>query len=68
MNERLSSRDACSDKAIAVVTILAIYQRMHHNQSLGLIHFAGLCRMIQLRGGLAKFARENRIVAQKPWR
>ena len=68
INERLSSNKACSDQAIAVVTVLAIYQRMHDHNPNGLVHFNGLCRMIQLRGGLAKLAKENRTLAQKPWR
>jgi hypothetical protein len=67
-NTRLSGPEACSDKAIAVVTMLAIYQRMHHQQAVGLVHFEGLRRMINLRGGLKRFSRENRTVAQKPWR
>jgi hypothetical protein len=67
-NQRLSGAEACSDKAIAVVTMLAIFQRMHHQQSIGLLHFEGLRRMIELRGGLAQLALENRAVAQKPWR
>jgi hypothetical protein len=67
-NKRLSGSDACSDEAIAVVTMLAIYQRMHHQQDIGLVHFKGLKRMIQLRGGLAKLAIEHRALAQKPWR
>ncbi|OAK98702.1 hypothetical protein IQ06DRAFT_378573 [Phaeosphaeriaceae sp. SRC1lsM3a] len=67
-NERLSSFEACSDQAIAVVTMLAIYQRMHHQQAVGLVHFQGLRRMVELRGGLAKLASENRALAQKPWR
>jgi hypothetical protein len=67
-NQRLSGAEACSDKAIAVVTMLAMYQRMHHQQSIGLVHFDGLRRMIELRGGLAQLALENRTLAQKPWR
>lgn len=67
-NQRLSSSDACSDQAIAVVTMLAIYQRLHHQQAIGLVHFQGLRRMVELRGGLAKLASDNRALAQKPWR
>jgi hypothetical protein len=67
-NARLSGPDACSNKAIAVVTMLAIYQRLHHQQAVGLVHFAGLQRMIALRGGLEELSRDNRAVAQKPWR
>jgi len=57
-----------SDHAIAGVTILAIYQLVHGNFGVGLVHFNGLCRMIELRGGLAKLMSHNRALAQKPWR
>lgn len=68
VNEKLSGPGATSDRAIAVVTALAIYQRLHHQQSTGMIHFDGLYRMIQLRGGITKLAAEHRSLAQKPWR
>jgi hypothetical protein len=48
--------------------MLAVYQRMHHQHAVGLVHFEGLRRMINLRGGLAKMMHENRAVGQKPWR
>jgi hypothetical protein len=48
--------------------MLAFYQRMHHQHAVGLVHFQGLRRMIDLRGGLARLVRENRAVGQKPWR
>jgi hypothetical protein len=41
---------------------------MHHQQAVGLVHFQGLRRMIALRGGLVQLSRNNRAVAQKPWR
>lgn len=67
-NERLSGPEALSDQTIAVVTMFAVYQRIHHLQAHGLIHFEGLRRMIRLRGGLVELAKENRGLAQKPWR
>jgi hypothetical protein len=51
-----------------VVTILAIYHLMHHQLGIGFIHFHGLRRMVELRGGLGRLMRENRCLAQKPWR
>ncbi|CAO2651712.1 Nn.00g042820.m01.CDS01 [Neocucurbitaria sp. VM-36] len=68
INERLSGPEALSDQAIAVVTMFAVFQRIHHQQANGLVHFEGLRRMIQLRGCLVKVAKENRALAQKPWR
>ncbi|KAF1966058.1 hypothetical protein BU23DRAFT_487595, partial [Bimuria novae-zelandiae CBS 107.79] len=58
--KRLDGPKAASDAAIAGVTILAIYQLVHGHVETGLVHFAGLCRMIQLRGGLAKLMKHNR--------
>ncbi|KAF2637503.1 hypothetical protein P280DRAFT_472215 [Massarina eburnea CBS 473.64] len=68
LNERLSGPEAIRDTTMAVVTMLTIYHMMHHQRPNGRVHFKGLCRMIQLRGGLAKLARENVVLAQKPWR
>ncbi|KAF2451520.1 hypothetical protein P171DRAFT_7734 [Karstenula rhodostoma CBS 690.94] len=65
---RLAGPEAISDKAIAGVTILAIYQLVHGNVDIGLVHFDGLCRMVGMRGGLAKLMEHNRALAQKPWR
>jgi hypothetical protein len=65
---RLSEPDACSDEAIAVVTILTIYHLMHHQLEIGIVHFHGLRRMVELRGGLVKLMSENRCLTQKPWR
>lgn len=66
--KRLDGRKAISDEAIAGVTILVIYQLVHGYLDVGLVHFNGLCRMIQLRGGLAKLMKHDRALAQKPWR
>ncbi|KAL1591395.1 hypothetical protein SLS60_012008 [Paraconiothyrium brasiliense] len=66
--QRLTGPEAISDKAIAGVTILAIYQLVHGNVDVGLVHFDGLCKMVRLRGGLAKLMKHNRALAQKPWR
>ncbi|KAK7188040.1 hypothetical protein PSPO01_05734 [Paraphaeosphaeria sporulosa] len=65
---RLAGPEAISDKAIAGVTILAIYQLVHGNVDIGLLHFDGLYHMVRLRGGLAKLMEHNRALAQKPWR
>lgn len=66
--KRLDGPNAASDVAIAGVTILAIYQLVHGHIKAGLVHFNGLCRMIEMRGGLEKLMMHNRALAQKPWR
>lgn len=68
INAKLSGPNAISDSSIAVVTALTIYQRIHQQQSTGMIHFDGLVRMIQLRGGIAKLAQHDRALALKPYR
>lgn len=65
---RLNGPKAASDASIACVTVLAIYQLVHGHFETGLVHFNGLCRMIQARGGIAKLLKDHRALAQKPWR
>lgn len=68
VNIKLSGPDSVSDDAIAAVVSLAIYQQIHHEPATGLVHFHGLYRMIQLRGGISRFLEENRALALKPLR
>lgn len=68
INKRLSGPEAISDGTIAVVTTLAVFQRIHQQNSTGMIHLDGLYRMIQLRGGMESISRGNRTLALKPWR
>lgn len=65
LNKRLSGPEALSDETIAVVTMLALFQRMHQQHSAGLVHFDGLCRMARARGGIARLSAENRALASK---
>jgi hypothetical protein len=53
---------------MAAVVSLAIYQQLHHQPAIGLVHLKGLHRMIQLRGGIDRLMRENRALAMKPLR
>lgn len=68
INARISGPDPVSNSTIAAVTSLIIYQRLQDQRSTGLIHFDGLCRMIELRGGMAELSKDNRSLAQKPFR
>ncbi|KAH7085872.1 hypothetical protein BKA63DRAFT_598470 [Paraphoma chrysanthemicola] len=67
-NILLSGPDACSDRAIAIVTMLAVFQRIHHQHDVGLVHFGGVRRMIEGRGGLSGVMRESRGIGGKVWR
>ncbi|OQE19770.1 hypothetical protein PENFLA_c018G02359 [Penicillium flavigenum] len=68
VNIKLSGPFSVSDSAIATVVSLAIYQQVHHQPEIGLVHLHGLYRMIQLRGGISKLMQENRALAMKPLR
>lgn len=65
---KVAGSEVLSDRKIACVTILAIYQLVYGNVDIGLLHFEGLCCMVRLRGGLATLVESNRALAQKPWR
>ncbi|KAF6817369.1 hypothetical protein CPLU01_13615 [Colletotrichum plurivorum] len=66
VNLKLSGPNFISDSAIAAVVTLAIYQQIHQQHSIGLVHLRGLHRMIELRGGIARLMKENRPLALKP--
>lgn len=68
VNIKLSGPFSISDSSIAAVVSLAIYQQVHHQPATGLVHLHGLCRMIQLRGGISRLMQENRALALKPLR
>jgi hypothetical protein len=68
VNQKLQSLESVSDTTIATVITLAIYQRVHHQHKTGLVHFHGLLRMIELRGGIEILEQENRALAQKALR
>lgn len=68
INKRLSGPEALSDSSIAVVTSLAMHEDLHQQQSTSMVHFQGLRRMIELRGGMAHLFDVNRHVGQKIWR
>ncbi|KAJ5598875.1 hypothetical protein N7537_008959 [Penicillium hordei] len=68
VNIKLSGPFSVSDSAIAAVVSLAIYQQVHHQPAIGLVHLHGLYHMIELRGGIARLMQENRALAMKPLR
>ncbi|KAH8896040.1 hypothetical protein GQ53DRAFT_779328 [Thozetella sp. PMI_491] len=68
VNRKLSGPEPIADDAIAAVVSLIIYQQIHSQYSIGLIHLNGLYRMVELRGGIGKLVQENRGLALKPLR
>ncbi|KAH8672038.1 hypothetical protein BGZ60DRAFT_26101 [Tricladium varicosporioides] len=53
VNEKLSGEDALSDTTMAVINGLTHFERVRGQHLQGLVHFKGLLRMAELRGGLA---------------
>ena len=65
VNPRLSSKNAVSDINIAVVCVLAQFERSRNRFEDGLVHMDGLEKMIRLRGGICALMREKGPMAQK---
>ncbi|KAK8003548.1 SET domain-containing protein [Apiospora arundinis] len=68
INKRLSGPEALSDGSIAVVTSLAMHEDLHQQQSTAMVHFQGLRRMVELRGGMRHLFSVERHIGQKVWR
>lgn len=68
VNEKLSGNDAVSDTTIAVVIILSQYEGLQGRYHQGLVHFDGLQRMVELRGGITQLIRNNSCLVPKIFR
>lgn len=65
VNQRLSRVDAVSDVSIAVVVMIAHYERHQERYSKGLVHLDGLRRMVEMRGGISQLTRDNSSLGRK---
>ena len=65
VNEKLSGNDAIADPTIAVVVIMEKYERLRGRHCQSLIHFKGLQRMVELRGGISHLTSHRPGLAQK---
>lgn len=66
VNQRLASpHDALSDTTIAVIIMLSHYERHNGHLRQGKVHFDGLLRIVELRGGIANLAKTNPYIAMK---
>ena len=62
VNVRLSGDLALSDETIAVVVALTIYERLQKKYHNSMLHFQGLSRMVELRGGISQLTHNPGIV------
>jgi hypothetical protein len=67
VNEKLSSSQALSDTSIATVISLCLIYSMRQLPVQVIVHFEGLCRLIELRGGLNQL-RDNPTLVEKAHR
>ncbi|KAH8897939.1 hypothetical protein GQ53DRAFT_818191 [Thozetella sp. PMI_491] len=65
VNQRLSQADALSDASMAVVVMMAQYERHLERYFKGLVHLEGIHRMVQMRGGIAELTRSKPTLGQK---
>ena len=68
VNERLSGSEALSDSAMAAVVALTHTDRLQGNYCRGMIHFNGLLRIVELRGGIHHLVENQLKIAQKVFR
>ncbi|KAH6614439.1 hypothetical protein B0J18DRAFT_300899 [Chaetomium sp. MPI-SDFR-AT-0129] len=71
VNTRLSGENAASNETLMAVLVLGMYERQQGEYGRGLVHLDGLQRMVQLRGGLAKFSESGPsgpVLARKVFR
>lgn len=62
VNGRLRSKDALNDSTLALVVSLILQEEMRNEMSRADVHFAGLKKMIQLRGGLEQLEGNKTLV------
>jgi hypothetical protein len=55
VEERLKSAEALSDSTLGIIFMLVLQEQIRQGQIEAEIHFDGLKKMIELRGGLSKF-------------
>ncbi|KAL2131203.1 hypothetical protein VTI74DRAFT_5406 [Chaetomium olivicolor] len=68
VNARLSEPNAAAKENIAVILILGMYERYDGNYRRGLVHLDGLRRILEMRGGIAEFARVSPEMTRKVFR
>jgi hypothetical protein len=65
INVKLSGKDAISNTNIAVVVIMAQFERLQNRHWQGIIHLDGLQRMVELRGGISQLKKDDPSIALK---
>lgn len=64
-NQKLSGTEALSDSSMVLIIALTQYERSQGKYSQGIVHFRGLQRMVELRGGIFHLMNYRPELAQK---
>jgi DNA-binding phage protein len=65
VNTSLATSAALTDSVFAVVNLLSLQGLLQGDEVLARTHLSGLRKMVELRGGLSKIARENEVLHVK---
>lgn len=65
VNQRLAGDDALSDATFRLVIMLILHEQMCRKEAAAEIHFQGLTRMVELRGGLDKLEATGKSLVLK---
>jgi hypothetical protein len=52
VNEKLSGVETLSDRTMTALIVMTQYERLRSQHRQGLVHFAGLEQIVELRGGI----------------
>lgn len=65
VNVKLTGNEALADGTLAVIVGMTQYERLRGEYRQALVHFAGLERIIELRGGISQLLVHSSEIAQK---
>ena len=68
INKRLSQNTVVSDATMAVVVIMAQFERHQGEYERGMVHLEGLFQMVEMRGGILNLTRHKPSLTQKIFR
>jgi hypothetical protein len=68
VNKRLSQNTAVSDATMAVVVVMAQFERHQGEYDRGTVHLDGLLQMVEMRGGISSLTQYKPGLTQKMFR
>lgn len=68
VNKKLSGDEALSDTTMSAIVAMTQYERLRGHYRQAMVHFEGLRRIVELRGGIANLVAHLPAIAQKIFR